>query len=136
MKKYIGLTALLCVLTLATQAYAVTTWSSSNCEDKGGTTVTVGTQTFCKSGAKMNWWSAYAWCEGMGGKMPTIWELCPNMPSLTNQAACGSTYSGGAWSTTPSDNNGHIWVASSNIGSGGWKPATDTFAYCLPNGSN
>ena len=90
---------LLSMLLIVTQAHAVTTWTSSNCEAKGGVTVTVGAQTFCRSTSEMQWWSAYSWCQAIGGKMPTMWELCPNMSSLTQGAYCSYPTSG-AWSTT------------------------------------
>jgi len=77
------------------------TWTEANCNDKGGQMVTVGGQTFCKSTTSMNWWSAYAWCQAMGGHMPTVNELCPKLQSITQDASCGTTYNDHIWTATP-----------------------------------
>ena len=65
MKKlnYVGLIVL--SLNFA-QPVLATTWTKCNAEN-GGTLVTKGEKTFCKAGASMDWWSAYAWCESVGG---------------------------------------------------------------------
>ena len=101
MKKCIGLATLVFIGSI--QAYAYPAWNSTECnEAKGGSIITRGTQTFCQSNSTMNWWSVYAWCQAMGGHLPTIMELCPSMPAIVSRADCGLTYPGnGAWSSTP-----------------------------------
>ena len=95
MKKYIGILSVL-LLTMPVQA------GFSNCtSDKGGEIVTVSGQTFCRSAEKMNWWSAYTWCQAMGGHLPTVTELCPTASSITHSASCGRNYGKDIWTATP-----------------------------------
>ena len=96
MNKYIGLIAL--GLLCATQALAQTTWEKCKSEN-GGSLVTIGGDTFCKSDSTMNWWSAYAWCQAMDGYMPSIAELCPGQNIVNNQK-CERTYNANVWSST------------------------------------
>ena len=32
---------------------------------------------FCKIGQKINWWSAFTWCDSIGGKLASLESLCP-----------------------------------------------------------
>ena len=112
---------------------AVTAWDADNCEAKGGTRVTVGDNVFCRANKIMNWWSSYAWCEGMGGRMPSIAELCPGKRLIENNP-CGRTYSGGALSTTPNGNN--VWVTTDKMMSRSWAEGRGEwqhYVYCLTN---
>ncbi len=34
--------------------------------------------TFCRSNATMNYWSALAWCESIGGELASSADMCPN----------------------------------------------------------
>ena len=136
MKKYIGFTTL--VFIFATQAYAYPTWTENECNDaKGGTIVTVGGDSFCQSNSTMNWWSAYAWCEAMGGRMPQIAELCPGQP-ITYDQPCGRTYLGNVWSTTVENKNtwhaelGNPQKMRNNTG----KTENWLIALCLKNAQN
>ena len=106
MKKYIGL--MIIGLLCAEQALAVSSWNANNCEAKGGERVTVGGQTFCKSTATMNWWSGYAWCQAMGGYMPSLQELCPGR-EIVQSNSCGYTYASDTWTTTPC-NSTNMWA--------------------------
>ena len=108
MKKYLLLTALV----LATTAQA-DFWS--NCTAYGGTIVTAnkyGTdehgnnldkgglcndptdttkinncngKKFCVGGNKMNWWSAFTWCEAIGGQLASFEHMCPGISKIPNQ---------------------------------------------------
>ena len=134
MKKYIGLTALVFMFT--TQVYAYPVWESTECNDaKGGTIVTVGGDSFCKANSTMKWWSAYAWCDAMGGRMPTILELCPDAPSLTEEVSCGRSYptsTPNVHSSTPSGSQ-TVWALGwygTKISSNGSRSSSYTF-YCL-----
>ena len=102
MKKYLRFVVLLYALMLAARANAVTEWTSSNCEDKGGSIVAINGKDYCKATSTMKWWTAYAWCEAMGGHMPSVLELCPNIPSITSGATCGTINSDWkVWTSTP-----------------------------------
>ena len=104
MYKYVSLIILDIGLSIV-PAYAAKhpTWTTSECNaGKGGEIVEVGGESFCKASATMNWWSAYSWCQGIGGRLPSIRELCPNVASMTQTASCGYQYPGnGPWSSTP-----------------------------------
>ncbi|MBP5344574.1 MAG: hypothetical protein J6Y85_05855 [Alphaproteobacteria bacterium] len=107
MKKYLLLTALV----LATTAQA-DFWS--NCTTYGGTIITANKygddkgglcndpndttkinncngKKFCVGGNKMNWWSAFTWCEAIGGKVASLTSMCPGATVISdynNHSAC------------------------------------------------
>jgi len=129
MYKHIGaiLFGLFCTLPLHAA------WTESECNaDKGGTIVEVGGDSFCKAKSGMNWWSAYAWCTKMGGRMPTISELCPNK-TITVGTKCGRDYPGTfyIWSSTP--NGDRMWTAEKNAGMSSHRSRNDNWeeTYCL-----
>ena len=105
MYKYFGLIVGVVMAVMPAQSAE---WTEATCNDTmGGTLVTTGGKTFCQAKARMNWWTACAWCEGIGGYLPSIKELCPTR-EITNSADCDFTYSavgdwqeGGPWSSTP-----------------------------------
>ena len=33
----------------------------------------------------MNWWSAFTWCESIGGRLASFNELCPSNQMLVNE---------------------------------------------------
>ena len=35
----------------------------------------------------MNWWSAFTWCESIGGQEANFLSLCPGTQALNNQPA-------------------------------------------------
>ena len=76
MKKYIGLMALGLMCAQPALATTVTAWDADNCDAKGGVRRTVGGTVFCVSTKNTNWWTAYAWCQALGGRMASIQELC------------------------------------------------------------
>ena len=128
----------LCCMAI-TPAFAVTAWTEENCNNKGGQMVTVGGQRFCKSTSTMNWWSAYSWCQAIGGKMPSITELCPNAASITAGGNCAQTYSGSwVWSSTPNGNSGLMWFVNGSMlkGDQGKSLASHYAACCLPNNTS
>ena len=93
MYKYVSLIILDMGLSIV-PAYAAKhpTWTTSECNaGKGGEIVEVDGESFCKASATMNWWSAYSWCQGIGGRMPSIAELCPGK-TITRANSCGRTY--------------------------------------------
>ena len=106
MYKYIGAILFGLFWTLPLQA----AWTEANCNvDNGGELVTFGNETFCRSRKAINWWSAAAWCERMGGHLATMSEICPNAASLTHSASCGRTV-GDVWSSTAVPGTSNMWV--------------------------
>ena len=85
MKKYIGL--LILGLSLSSPAFAE--WDTSTCTNRGGKIVTGSSnnQKFCRSNAKMNWWSANVWCQKHGGQLADIANACPGA-SLSWGSSC------------------------------------------------
>jgi len=94
MKKFIGL---LVLGLLAQPTFAE--WGA-NCTNNGGTIITANRygndkgglcnnpsdpgvsqncngKSFCVGGQKVNWWSAFTWCESIGGKLASYQDLCP-----------------------------------------------------------
>lgn len=66
---------------------------------------------FCRSNKDMNWWSAFTWCESVGGKLANIQIMCPNT-NLIEQTDCPNfkgVLSGGSWSTTGSSDSS-VWT--------------------------
>ena len=40
---------------------------------------------FCRSGNIMNWWTAFIWCEAIGGRLASFDSLCPGIQPLPNE---------------------------------------------------
>jgi len=45
---------------------------------------------FCMSGQNMNWWSAFTWCESIGGVLARFDHLCPNTQMIKHGTQPGS----------------------------------------------
>ncbi len=47
---------------------------------------------FCLSNKDMNWWSAFTWCESVGGHLVSFERLCPGTPMVENRTngACAN----------------------------------------------
>jgi len=119
MKKYGILLLSLCVATPALADF----WN--NCTTYGGTIVQANSyendkgglchspsdsnltnncngKRFCRGGNKMNWWSAFTWCESIGGHLASFSGICPGVQTNTNTStgACPNIKgiaSGGGW---------------------------------------
>ncbi|MGN1091408.1 MAG: hypothetical protein ACI4RJ_02840 [Alphaproteobacteria bacterium] len=78
------------------------------CEDAGGILAVGGDgQTFyCASKQSMNWWSAFSWCNAVGGKM---FDLTTECQKAVNHGPCpqlcnpGPGLSGYYWTTNVAD---------------------------------
>jgi hypothetical protein len=49
---------------------------------------------FCMSGKGMNWWSAFTWCEAIGGKQASFTNMCPGIQINTGQVCANLKKSG------------------------------------------
>ena len=114
MRKYIGL-LLLGIVSVNVQAGTTITWNKAGCESVGGIWIQANKatdtdkgcdadhcneMTFCESKTKMNWWSAFAWCESIGAKLVDLNHACPNGFSskrCVNLTSCGVV--GHTWTT-------------------------------------
>ena len=67
------------LLTLATIALIALNVSGALAETCEGGTLQTGENghVYCQSNSKMNWWSAYTWCEAQGRHLATMYEACP-----------------------------------------------------------
>ena len=106
MKKYITLLTLILMTGVAHADF----WS--NCTTYGGTIITANSygndkgglcndpndpnltnncngKKFCQGGKTMNWWSAFTWCESIGGKLASFESVCPGAKSV--QDTCPNT---------------------------------------------
>ena len=111
MKKYFSL---LIFLLMANVTFA--TWNN-NCTNQGGIIINANKygndkgglcndpneanlanncngKSFCMSKEPMNWWSAFNWCQSIGGKLATFDSMCPNTQRIinTNLGACPNLY--------------------------------------------
>jgi len=111
MKNYLFLIALSLVITPA--------WADlwTNCTNSGGTIVTANSygsdkggfcndpnnamatkncngKRFCK-GQRMHWWSAFTWCESIGGKLASFESMCPETQAVDGTRCANLTKTGG-----------------------------------------
>ena len=153
MKKYLLLTALV----LATTAQA-DFWS--NCTTYGGTIITANKygadkggycndpndtnltnncngKRFCIGGKKMNWWSAFTWCEAIGGKLASFTSMCPNTQAISSNTTDGecpnlTKVAGNIWAMSSmgwdDSHNLHINLSNGRLSKGAGSAAT-TRAY-------
>ena len=42
------------------------------------------TKTFCRSSQTMNWWTAFNWCDSIGGSLASFGEMCPKVQTAVN----------------------------------------------------
>ena len=126
-----GMTLLFACLLMLAHSFGLAAWTEENCTNKGGQIVTVGGTTFCKSTSSMNWWSAYSWCQAMGGYMPVTTDLCPG--EITQQRDCPGITRPGAWSTTPCHHSGNMWATTNGttLDCNSTPRAGYRYAYCL-----
>ncbi len=154
MKKYIGL-LILCALSMGAQAGSQITWNQAGCEAAGGVWIQAhkasddgcdadhcNEMTFCQSSVRLNWWSAFAWCESIGAKLVDLEHACPN--GLSNNFFCANLngrISDNVFTNVPCDyaGRGQIYCVGTNgsmtHGSGG--RTTDPYycALCEPKSS-
>ena len=135
MKKYLGLMALVLI------AGSVQADFWSNCTANGGTIITANKygadqgglcndpsdtsltnncngKKFCRGGNTMNWWSAFTWCESIGGHLASFDHMCPGSQAISNHTvadACPNlkmpgTGSTNVWSKTGSGQSNALFV--------------------------
>ena len=100
-----GLLALTLLLGLAVTGSAQA--AATPCANGAGTVFNGadGATTYCKSNIKMNWWSAFAWCEGAGMELV----------SLEDCSGASGTYNGAGTANCPNFTGGSsdsVWTAS------------------------
>ena len=61
------------------------------CNDPNDTTLTnnCNGKRFCLSSKAMNLWSAFTWCEAIGGQLASFESMCPNtQPAVNSGGVC------------------------------------------------
>ena len=104
MKKFGILLFSLCLTTPALADF----WT--NCTNFGGTIITANSygndkgglcndpsdpnlddncngKSFCHGSKKINWWSAFTWCESLGGRLANFSNACPGVQIRPNNTA-------------------------------------------------
>jgi len=75
------------------------------CNDPSDSTKTTNCngKRFCMGGNKINWWSAFTWCESIGGKLASFEHVCPGVQTQPNNVA-------GACPNAKGIGSGWVWV--------------------------
>jgi len=75
------------------------------CNDPSDSNLTTNCngKRFCKSGNKMNWWSAFTWCESIGGRLVSFGSMCPGIQTKPNNVA-------GACPNLKGTGTGYVWA--------------------------
>ena len=95
----VGLAVLMSMLSVSVHA----AFNADECEAAGGTVITRNVngatnapdtcnadkcpatiKTFCMSSQKMNWWTAFNWCDSIGGSLASFGEMCPKVETAVN----------------------------------------------------
>ena len=114
MKKYIAVLSLLCILSAPV--------SAETCAGGSGTVIYgnyvdpatgLGTR-YCKSNIAMNWWSAFAWCDAIGGQLIDLTKECIKSTGTSACPNLAGTGSGNVWTqNVPSGTNVYAVTLSS-----------------------
>ncbi len=110
MKRYVLLIGVMLSLPLTVLSEEALT----TCADGHGNLVKGNTSgTYCKSKITMNWWSAHAWCQSIGGEMIDLTEDCTPNGGNTSTVQCPNLanlgITGGVW-TRNVPNNSQAYV--------------------------
>ena len=98
MKKYIAVLSLLCILSAPVSAETCAGGSGTVIygNDADPATGFEGTR-YCKSNITMNWWSAFAWCDAIGGELIDLTKECLKSTGTSACPNLAETGSGTVW---------------------------------------
>ena len=92
-KEYLGFMLLGVMISSSTMAYdtceggteivAYTQATKAQCYDSSTGVNYCNGKKFCKSNAKLYWWTAVLWCRANGGTLVSYESACPNTPALS-----------------------------------------------------
>ena len=86
----------------------------------GGSPVTgkVNGHVYCISAAKMNWWSALAWCQSQNSQLADFSIVCPNSTISSAAGSCPNMQGVGitdyGWTSSPSGGSDAVNLQFSN----------------------
>ena len=110
MKKYIAVLSLLCILSAPV--------SAETCAGGSGTVIYgndvdpatgLGTR-YCKSNIAMNWWSAFAWCDAIGGELIDLTKECIKSTGTSGCPNLAGKGSGNVWTQNVPSGTGAYYV--------------------------
>ena len=117
------------------------TWSAITYDETAGTCaggsgemfIGVDGEKYCRSNVQMNWWSAFAWCEGAGGKLVPLDRCNGKKGDITGNVACpnfnGKNTSNCWTSSVPNSAKGYH-LSSGAINSTNSRDSANVYALC------
>ena len=117
--------------------FAVTSVMAAEPTCNGGSTITANNgTTFCKSDNKMNWWSAFTWCESQGRTLANFSSMCPGVSQAPENTTgdCpnlqGLAERGWVWSSLADGSKNAFVVSLSSGAVGSDSRIINAFALC------
>ena len=120
-KQYVHFISTICITFIVSTTTLANDTTPETCANEAGTVIigAVTGQKYCMSNKSMNWWNAYAWCDGIGS---TLFSMNDCKFSGTNTSICANLKNTGndvwIWTSTPngSTNAYGINLSSGNFG--------------------
>ena len=97
---------LLTLTAILTGFLAIGSADAATCE--GGSLATgENGHEYCQSNSKMNWWSAYTWCQAQGRHLATMYEMCPDWDGSTGSKCANrnGSFNDVSWTSTAFQGN-------------------------------
>ena len=138
MMKKILIGSLIMTLTLGMvrQSFATITYdeTAETCAGGAGIMIKgVDNQKYCKSGTRMNWWSAFAWCEAAGGTLIPLERCNGKNGTLTGTSQCPNfdgKSTGNCWTTSVPNSSQVYLINSGAVNNTSNHRTNTTFALC------
>ncbi len=112
MTKYRLLTGMLVIV--SHMAWAGAAPVDSGCAHGAGNLLSGNTSgSYCQSKTSMNWWSAHAWCESIGGELIDMTKECFKQGSTPSNIQCPNLYQihwGTVWTKNVKDESTAYFV--------------------------
>ena len=83
------------ILAILMTMLATTAFAEGKCEDGDPFEGVIDGHEYCISKAKVNWWSAFVWCQHQGRHLASLQEACDGWLGATGEAACGNLIKSG-----------------------------------------
>ncbi len=130
------------LLTMVCLMIVVPTMAAVNCDETDGIVIYGKDDTpYCKSKVKMNWWSAFTWCQAQNGTLVSLSDCtlngdtylttgkCHNLNGVTDKD--GKAYSDTVWTSVAygSEYAYYVQLSSGSI-NGNPRHASYNYALC------
>ncbi len=104
MTKYAILVGFILLSTATVAQTPTATLTEYNCANgHGDTVISTTNKKYCQSRIEMNWWSAFAWCQSIGGTLIDLNEDCEDTSITNTPMPCPALYN--------PKNNAAVWTA-------------------------